>query len=1053
MSNRRERSGISLLALVGLLSLGVSAAERPAIEGLQLEDGQLRIQVNVPDGYGHVLVESGSDLRDGLSHPLISGGLFGYGGTASFSIPEPGQTMFLKIRAGVETDPPLATYMGGSFFLFEADIPGGGPLSDSEAANHALNRLAYGPTPSDAAWIDEGGLDAFIEAQLNPDTITEDRNSNLTGSNRILFHEYRPGIDTVIIEDGARWYLRRGHVAPPSEWNQLDFKITDDPENWSLVRSGFGYSENRAERNRFIRTNIEEMNRIEEGANAQPGFLSFFVRHEFDIADPSEIDGLLLKMIYDDGFVAYINGEEVARDNIGDLVRPNYRARATAADDPNFEVFDISESKNLLNAGKNVLAIQLHNASITSSDAFLIPILLHREYYPGLEYDRINDIESLQQLIHAQGMFSKKQLQAVMGEFWENHFTTDYDKTAEYLEDLENSLGEEAMFEQQAEQEAAHIEYKEYEFFREHAFDAFGDLLLYSATSPSMLIYLDNVINKVGEANENYAREILELFAFGVDNRYTQTDIEELSRCFTGWQVRKVRADKTQAFPDSALNPPIEPSEGFFDLPIVDLGPGWRYFKGTREPVRYREGLAPEWTRVDFDDTRWLEGATGIGYEADDDTPVPDNLITQLDDMRRRYSSVYLRRYFTLPADADISKLVLSIDYDDGFVAYINGREVGRSANMSDAGTPPMYNETASGGREAGDEPDEISLARYERFLNPAPEPNVLSIQGHNVNLTSSDFSIWPRLVIRSLSQESIQPGDPNGLWAFRFNPADHDYTEKVLFEGTEWEMRIPDDRQGIEGLNDALDVVKMMANHPSTREFICVKLVNKFVADDITLRTYKDGSAPSHLIAIVDRAIEAWQEAEPVGHIGTVLAAIFDRSDDTNPFWTQSVYHAKVKTPVEYINSLGRAMEWGMYLDDLPEINEDMGMHLFTRDDPDGWSEYGFDWVNTGAMLERLNFATRLTKHNNNDYLRSWSIRRYLRLHNIETADEIIDHFDQLLFNGALPEDTRDLILNFARTAANGRRIVLNPERSDYLQRVGELIGLILATPEMHYQ
>ena len=100
-------------------------------------------------------------------------------------------------------------------------------------------------------------------------------------------------------------------------------------------------------------------------------------------------------------------------------------------------------------------------------------------------------------------MFSKKQLQAVMGEFWENHFTTDYDKTAEYLDDLEDSLGDNAMFEQQAEQEAAHVEFKEYEFFRDHAFDAFGDLLLYSATSPSMLIYLDNVINEVGEANEN----------------------------------------------------------------------------------------------------------------------------------------------------------------------------------------------------------------------------------------------------------------------------------------------------------------------------------------------------------------------------------------------------------------------------------------------------------------------------------------------------------------------------------------------------------------------
>ena len=67
-----------------------------------------------------------------------------------------------------------------------------------------------------------------------------------------------------------------------------------------------------------------------------------------------------------------------------------------------------------------------------------------------------------------------------------------------------------------------------------------------------MLIYLDNVLNRVGEPNENYAREILELYAFGVDNRYTQKDIEELSRCFTGWQIRKVRPDQVLSFPQSA---------------------------------------------------------------------------------------------------------------------------------------------------------------------------------------------------------------------------------------------------------------------------------------------------------------------------------------------------------------------------------------------------------------------------------------------------------------------------------------------------------------------
>ena len=55
------------------------------------------------------------------------------------------------------------------------------------------------------------------------------------------------------------------------------------------------------------------MERIEEGEEAQEGYLSFFVRHWFEVEDPEAIGGLLLKMVYDDGFIAYLNGTEVAR--------------------------------------------------------------------------------------------------------------------------------------------------------------------------------------------------------------------------------------------------------------------------------------------------------------------------------------------------------------------------------------------------------------------------------------------------------------------------------------------------------------------------------------------------------------------------------------------------------------------------------------------------------------------------------------------------------------------------------------------------------------------
>ena len=76
-----------------------------------------------------------------------------------------------------------------------------------------------------------------------------------------------------------------------------------------MARSGFGYSNNGSERD-LLRTELNDMRQIEEGDDARPGYISFFVRHNFHVEHPDAIDGLLLKMIYDDGFVAYLNGEK-----------------------------------------------------------------------------------------------------------------------------------------------------------------------------------------------------------------------------------------------------------------------------------------------------------------------------------------------------------------------------------------------------------------------------------------------------------------------------------------------------------------------------------------------------------------------------------------------------------------------------------------------------------------------------------------------------------------------------------------------------------------------
>ena len=439
------------------------------------------------------------------------------------------------------------------------------------------------------------GIEPYIMSQLRSVVPQWQKSTKLQEKEAELFYNYEPVKDKLHVEDGDTWRYFKGTKQPPRTWRALEF----DDSQWESGQSGFGYGDG------DDRTRLNDMRFYEDTPTepGQPGYLSLFIRRTFEMRNKDDIKQLILRVDYDDGFIAYLNGREVARSNIEGAARFNTKAtRAHEAGSP--EDFNITQHLGLLNEGKNVLAVQVHNDKITSNDLTMIPELVQQTKLDVPPVKRIKNIKSLQQLVHLRGIYSRRQLQAVLGEFWENHFTTDYDKLVEYLEDVEDSNGDESISDNQAEQEAAQMEYEEYEFFYQNALGNFGDLLLYSATSPSMLIYLDNVLNEKKEPNENYAREILELFGFGVDNRYTQKDIEELSKAFTGWTIRKAWPSDVKPFPQSAREPFIDVSAQYEDISKIQTGRVWRYFKGKKEPSGKRVGndTIPtlEWTKPGF---------------------------------------------------------------------------------------------------------------------------------------------------------------------------------------------------------------------------------------------------------------------------------------------------------------------------------------------------------------------------------------------------------------------------------------------------------------------
>ncbi len=126
-------------------------------------------------------------------------------------------------------------------------------------------------------------------------------------------------------------------------------------------------------------------------------------------------------------------------------------------------------------------------------------------------------------------IYSNRQLQEELVDFWFNHFNVFIDKGADRFL----------------------VPTYEREVIRPHVLGKFRDLLEATASSPAMLFYLDNWQSVAPEMirrpagnrpqrglNENYARELMELHTLGVDGGYTQKDVTEVARCFTGWTIR-----------------------------------------------------------------------------------------------------------------------------------------------------------------------------------------------------------------------------------------------------------------------------------------------------------------------------------------------------------------------------------------------------------------------------------------------------------------------------------------------------------------------------------
>ena len=176
---------------------------------------------------------------------------------------------------------------------------------------------------------------------------------------------------------------------------------------------------------------------------------------------------------------------------------------------------------------------------------------------------------------------------------------------------------------------------------------------------------------------------------------------------------------------------------------------------------------------------------------------------------------------------------------------------------------------------------------------------------------------------------------NPRQGGAFRFEPRMHDDGEKVVLGHM---------IKAGGGKKDGDAVLDLLANHPATARFIAIKLARRFVADE----------PPKTLI---DRAARRFTETG--GNIREVVKSIV-----TSPeFFAADSYRAKVKTPFEFVVSAVRATGTDTS-NAMPLVlaMRNLGMPLYGCQPPTGYSDKAEAWVNSGALLNRMNFAVSLT-------------------------------------------------------------------------------------------
>jgi uncharacterized protein (DUF1800 family) len=251
----------------------------------------------------------------------------------------------------------------------------------------------------------------------------------------------------------------------------------------------------------------------------------------------------------------------------------------------------------------------------------------------------------------------------------------------------------------------------------------------------------------------------------------------------------------------------------------------------------------------------------------------------------------------------------------------------------------------------------------------------------------------------------------PNG---FFFNQRQHDDGIKTVL--------------GQSGNLNGDDVIEILVKQRATGKFLATKFVKFFVMDD-----------PDP--ALVSRVADVYAKSNH--NISKMVRALF-----TDPvFLSEKSFHAKIKSPVELVIGSIKTLQIKKLDGDLPQTMARMGQDLFMPPNVKGW-DGGPAWIATDTMMERFNFANRITSAKFIEMSKFSKPSDIVAKQGLHSAGKMVDYFLDILVDGDVPASTREKLVAYVSSDIKGNPVKTVPDEQTLDAKMRGLVHLIMTLP-----